>query len=109
MTLSCADLREELSYIIKKLNNLGLRDEELKKLSYQERCNLSNNDQVLVATHFSYKVKVVFKETVLDVSLGKTKYFAIHIEFQERGIPNVHSFIWIFIALLPTLSLMKNR
>ena len=105
MPLSCADLREELSYIIKKLNNLGLRDDELKKLS----CNLSNNDQVLVATHFSYKVKVVFKETVLDVSLGKTKYFAIHIEFQERGIPNVHSFIWIFIALLPTLSLMKNR
>ena len=30
--------------------------------------------------------------------MGKTKYFAIHIEFQERGNPYVHSFIWILNA-----------
>ena len=35
LTVSCADLRwEGLPYIINKLNNLGLSDEELKKLSY---------------------------------------------------------------------------
>ena len=40
LTLSCADLRwEELPYIINKLNNLGLIEEELKNLSYQEWCN----------------------------------------------------------------------
>ena len=44
MRLSCADLGwGELPYIINKLNNLGLSDEELKNLSYQERCNLFNN------------------------------------------------------------------
>ena len=33
LTLSCADLRwEELPYIINKLNNLGVSDEELKKI-----------------------------------------------------------------------------
>ena len=53
LTLSCADLRwEELPQIINKLNNLGLSEEELKKLSYQERCNLLNNNPVLAATHF---------------------------------------------------------
>ena len=30
--------------------------------------------------------------------MGKTKYYAIRIEFQERGSPHVHSFIWIFNA-----------
>ena len=98
LTLSCADLRwEELPYIINKLNNLGLSDEELKDLSYQERCNLLNNNPALVARHFQYKVEV-FKEITLDGPLGKTKYYAIRIEFQERGSPHVYSFIWIFSA-----------
>ena len=36
LTLSCADLRwDELPYIINKLNNLGLTEQELKNLSYQ--------------------------------------------------------------------------
>ena len=30
--------------------------------------------------------------------MRKTKYNAMHIEFQERGIPLVHSFIWILNA-----------
>ena len=99
LTLSCADLRwEELPYIINKLNNLGLSDEELKNLSHQERCNLSNNNPVLVARHFQCKVEVFFKKIILDGPLGKTKYYAIRIEFQERGSPYVHSFIWIFNA-----------
>ena len=40
-TLSFVDLRwEELSYNIKKSNNLGLSDEGLRNVSYQERFNL---------------------------------------------------------------------
>ena len=35
---------------------------------------------------------------MLDDTLGKTKYHDVHIEFQERGSPHVHSFIWIFNA-----------
>ena len=59
LTLSCADLRrEEIMYIFDKLNNLGLSDEELKHLSYQERCNLLNNNPVRVARHFQYKIEV---------------------------------------------------
>ena len=51
-----------------------------------------------MARHFHYKVEVFFKETILDGPLGKTKYYAIRIEFQERGSPHVYSFIWIFNA-----------
>ena len=39
LTLSCADIRwQELSHIINKLNNMELSEEEIRNLSYQERC-----------------------------------------------------------------------
>ena len=89
LTLSCADLRrEELPYIINKLNSLGLRDEDLKSLSCEERSNLLKHNPVFVARHFQYKVVFFFK----------LKYYAIHIEFQEEVGPHVLSFIWIFNA-----------
>ena len=91
LTLSCSNLRcKELPYIINKFNNLGLSEEELENLSNQERGNLLNNNQVLVARHFQYKVEVFFKQIIIDGPLGKTKYYALRIEFQERGIPHVH-------------------
>ena len=67
LTLSFADLRwEQLPYFINKLNSFGLSDDELKNVSCQERCNLLNNNPVLVARHFQYKVEVFFKEIILD-------------------------------------------
>ena len=62
LAMPYADLRwEELPYIINKLNNLGVSQEELKNLSYQEMCNLLNNNSVLAARHFQNKVEVFFK------------------------------------------------
>ena len=48
--------------------------------------------------HFHYKLEVFFDEIILDALLGKTKYYAIPIEYQDRGSLHVHSFIWIFNA-----------
>ena len=71
LALSCADLKwEEIPYIINKLNNLG--DEELKKIGYQERCNLLNNNPVLVARHFQLKFEVFFEEIILDGNMKKS-------------------------------------
>ena len=99
LILSCVDLRwGELPYITNKLNNLDLSDRELKTFSYQERCNLLNKKPVLVPRHFQYKVEVFFKKIILDCPLGKTKYYAMRIEFKGRGSSKVHSFIWIFNA-----------
>ena len=65
LKLSCTDLKYgELPYIINKLNNVGLSDVKLKKLSYQERCNLLNNNSVLVARH-SIKLKNFSKKLYL--------------------------------------------
>ena len=51
-----------------------------------------------MAGHFQYKVEVFFKQIILDAALGKTKYYAIHIEFPGTSSPHVHSFTWIFNA-----------
>ena len=94
LTLSCADLKwNELSHITNKLNNSNLTDEEIRNLTYQQRTKLLNDNPVLVTRHFQYKVQVFFKEIVLDGSLGKTKYYALRMEFQERGSPHVHVFV----------------
>ena len=83
LTLSCANLLwGELPHIINKLNDLGLSEEELKKLRYQERCYLLNKNPVVVARYFQHKVEVFFKEIILDGTLEKTKYYAIRIVFQ---------------------------
>ena len=94
LTLSCPDLRlEDPPYIINKLNNLGLTEKELKNLSYQEKINLVNNNPVLVARHFQYKVEVFFEEILIDGPSDKTKCYAIRIEFKEGVSPHFHSFI----------------
>ena len=70
LTLSCADLRwDELPYIINKLNNLGLTDDELKNLSYEECCKYLNSNPVLVARHFQYRVQTFLKEIILNGSI----------------------------------------
>ena len=32
---------------------------------------------------------------MLDVPTGKTRYYALGVEFQERGSLHVHPFVWI--------------
>ena len=74
LTLSCAGRKwDELPHIIKKLNNFGLSDEEIKNLSYQKRCNMLNNNSVFGASIWD----VFFKEIIRDGPFGKTKYYSI--------------------------------
>ena len=79
--MPCADHRwEELPYT-NKLNTLGLSDKELKKKSYQERCNLLNNNPVFLAWDFHHNVEVSFKEIKPNAPLRKAKHYSVHSEF----------------------------
>ena len=60
--------------------------------------SITHSNPVLVARHFQYRVEVFFKEIIIDGPLGKTKYYAIHVEFQVRGLPHVHCFLWMLNA-----------
>ena len=80
------------------MNNLGLNEEKFRNLSCQERCNLLNNNPVLAARYFQHKAEMFFIEMVFDGQLGKTKYYGLRIEFQERGSQHFHSYFLIFNA-----------
>ena len=103
LTLSCANLRwNELISILGKLSKMNLSESDISDFSHQDRCNLLNSNPTLVARHLQYCVEVFFKEIVTDGPLGKTKCYAIHVEFQIRGSPHIHSFLWVVNA--PTLT-----
>ena len=96
MTLSCTDLRwPDLPSIISKLNGYGKSDEELSKMSYEERCNLLNSNPVLLARHFQYRVETFFKEIIVNGPFEKVEYYAIRVEFQVKGSPHIHSCLWV--------------
>ena len=87
LNLSCAELRWN-----------DIADEDIDRLSYHERCDTLNKNPVLVARHFQYKAEIFFKVIALDGPLGKTQYYAFRVEFQVRGTPHIHSFIWLLNA-----------
>ena len=97
--MSCADLRwDKLISIIFKLNRVDISDEKVDEMSYHERCETLKKNLVLIARYFQYRVNMFFKIIVLDGPLGKTQYYAIRVEFQVRGSPNIRCFIWILNA-----------
>ena len=74
MTLSCADLRwKELISIISKLNGLNLSEEDIDNLDYFEMCKILNENPVLLARQFQYRVEIFFQEIIVDGPLGKVK------------------------------------
>ena len=101
MTLSFADTRwNVLISIISKLQGVDISDDEINNLNFMERCKILNQSPVLLACQFQYRVEVFFQDIIGP--LGKMKYNAIRVEFQLRGSPHIHSFIWIIDALILT-------
>ena len=85
-------------YIISKLNGSEKSYEEISQMDYLERCNILNSNPILLARHFQYRVELFFRLIVVNGPLGKVKYYAIRVEFQVRGSPHIHSFLWVLGA-----------
>ena len=59
-TLLCENLRwDELTGIIKKLNKADKVNVDMSDLSYHEKCSILNNNPVIVARHFQYRLEGV--------------------------------------------------
>ena len=98
MTFSCADLRwNEIYKILSKLGGREMSDAEIANMTYNEKCKMLNSNPVIVAKHFQYRLECLFKDVFLGCGdpVGKILYDAIRIEFQFRGSPHAHCFIWI--------------
>ena len=80
MTLSCADLRwNEIYKILSKLKGREMTDDEIAAMSYDEKCKMLNSNPVVVAKHFQFRLKRLFKDLILSTSnpTGKVQYYAI--------------------------------
>ena len=109
MTLSCADLHwNELISIIATLNQEKITEDDINNMDFFERCKYLNLNPVLLACHFQYRVEVFFKVIVVDGPLGKVKYHAIRVEFQVRGSPHIHSFLWIMDAPVLIITILMS-
>ena len=98
LTLSCADLRwKEIYKILSRLKGNELSDEEIDQMSYKECCDMLNSNPVVVAKHFQYRLERLFRDILLTDNnpIGKILYHVIRIEFQFRGSPHTHCFIWV--------------
>lgn len=67
---------------------------ENENLSYFRKCELLNQNPVLTATHFHYRVKTLFIEIILKNNgpFGNAESYVIKVKFQARGSPHIHSF-----------------
>ena len=72
MKRSCTGVRsEEIPHIISKLNKFELNEEELKDLSYQERCSILNNSPVLAEVPVQWLS--IFQRSSTWWSIGENK------------------------------------
>ena len=61
-----------------------------------ERCNLLNDNPVLVARQFQYRVETFFSTLLIKSNLiGVLNNYAIRVEYQYRGSPHIHAFLWV--------------
>ena len=80
--LSCADLQwDELIFNIASLRGEILTQEKIDHMDFFTRCGYLNQNPVLLARRFQYRVEMFFKVIVIDALLGKVKYHAICTEF----------------------------
>ena len=87
MTLSCADLnRNDLIANAFKLKGQNISDENIKNISFFQKCEILNKNPVFVARHFQYRVEGFFTEILMDSDLlGEIKYYVTRVEFHFRG------------------------
>ena len=98
MTFSCADLRWTETYkILSKVKGNELSDTEIEHMTSDEKCEMLNSNPVVVAKHFQYRLECLFRDVLVGSGnpIGEVLYHAIRIEFQFRGSPDAHCFIWI--------------
>ena len=111
MSLSAADTRwTDLLKMLAKLNDgIDYSEKEIENLSWQEKTKLVQKDPVTCSRYFDHRVQE-FLNTVLKSScepIGKLLDYFYRVEFQQRGSPHIHMFVWIENA--PTLETNSER
>ena len=103
ITLSAADLHwPELFQTLS--SNI-----EAAKLTKSEKWQLMRENPILVAKHFNRRKNAFLKHILKGKSkpLGEVTDYFMRIEFQMRGSPHTHMFVWVLNA--PDLDTKQGR
>ena len=98
ISLSAADLHwPELIKLIAGERGRTLTDEDVKLLSWDEKCQILRENPVTAARQFNYRVDKFFSLFLKSSShpVGKITEYFIRIEFQARGSPHAHALLWV--------------
>ena len=78
------------------LEGITFTDEQINNMSFQTKVNWINKNPFLVATYINdvYR-EFVFGFLLKTKVLGEITDYVVKIEFQGRGTPHIHLFLWI--------------
>ena len=94
LTLSAADLRwPDTISVIASQYNVALTEEDVKNMSWEERCHWIRRNPVTAARQFDYRVQLFVKHILGSGFIGEIGDFLYRVEFQRRGSPHIHMVI----------------
>jgi hypothetical protein len=98
-SLSAAESRwiDLLKTLGKLVKNLDYTDEDVRNLSWTERCELIQADPVTCTRYFNHRIQIfisdVFKSPLAP--LGNVLDYFYRVEFQQRGSPHINLLVCI--------------
>ena len=98
LTLSAADLRwPEVIFSIARQYGQSFTDDDIEKMSWEEKCTWIRNNPVTCARHFDHRLNVFLKKVIFGPGepIGKITDHMYRIEFQARGSPHAHILLWV--------------
>ncbi|WAR30905.1 PIF1-like protein [Mya arenaria] len=98
LTLSAADMRwEDTLKALAKQQGRTLSNEEIREMTWEERCSLLRSNPTTAARHFHHRLQCLFTDVILSPAcpLGKISRYFYRIEFQQRGSPHAHAILWV--------------
>jgi hypothetical protein len=98
LTLSCADLEwPQTIQAIGLQHGQTFTEEDIKKMSYEEKCSWLRQNPVVAARQFDHRLQTFFKDVIMSPSepIGKVTHYFQRTEFQLRGSPHCHAVLWV--------------
>lgn len=101
ITLSAAETKwNELMVILEKIiNNKKVTEEDVRKMSFEEKAELIRSDPVTCMRHFDHKYRTLlnelFKKPNGVFAPNQVNDYYSRVEFQVRGSPHSHGLYWL--------------
>ena len=85
-----------LKCLSKLVNKVELSDDEIERLTWQEKCYLIKSDPVTCARYFEHRIQTFIANVLKDASvpIGDIADYFYRVEFQQRGSPHVHMLVY---------------